>query len=399
MGSHKLTSWLQGSASVNLVLQCATKQHRVRLDPRRFWTSARCPVCKSAVDPTRVRRMAAWVVQRYLSSGQSPAIRLTVWLSWGYALAAILAWLVLWRLGDRWWPATVALFGPRWILLLPLAVLIPAAALYRRRLLGPLLVGFVIMLGPVMGFRIGWSSWIGKPDGPPDLRVMTFNVAGTAPSTLQMLIEWNPDIIAFQECGAQLAKAISRLQDWFHDSQHGLCLVSRFPIRRVDPMERQNLAYAGGSGLVVRYAIETPQRLVEFTNLHLETPRAGLAPLRQGQIERGLRNLQSKYIMRDIESRQARRWVNEAQGPVLVAGDFNMPVESVIYQRYWSDLGNAFSQAGVGFGATRLNGWIRVRIDHILMGKGWRATRAFVGPELESDHRPMIADLRWVGLH
>jgi vancomycin resistance protein VanJ len=42
---------------------------------------------------------------------------------------------------------------------------------------------------------------------------------------------------------------------------------------------------------------------------------------------------------------------------------------------------------------TRHNGWIRVRIDHVLASRGWHVRRAVVGPELGSDHRPLIVDL------
>ena len=69
-------------------------------------------------------------------------------------------------------------------------------------------------------------------------------------------------------------------------------------------------------------------------------------------------------------------------GPFLVVGDFNAPVESVIYRRYWGDLRNAFSYAGFGFGSTRLNGWIRVRIDHILASYDL-ATHHVMGPRTD----------------
>ena len=49
--------------------------------------------------------------------------------------------------------------------------------------------------------------------------------------------------------------------------------------------------------------------------------------------------------------------------------------------------------AGTGFGATRLNGWIRLRIDHVLYGTGLRAVRAVVGSDAGSDHLPLIVDL------
>lgn len=65
----------------------------------------------------------------------------------------------------------------------------------------------------------------------------------------------------------------------------------------------------------------------------------------------------------------------------------------MIFRTYWGDLVEAFDRAGVGFGFTRYNGWIRLRIDHILAGPGLRPVRAEVLPDYGSDHRPLMADV------
>jgi endonuclease/exonuclease/phosphatase (EEP) superfamily protein YafD len=81
----------------------------------------------------------------------------------------------------------------------------------------------------------------------------------------------------------------------------------------------------------------------------------------------------------------------------VIAGDFNMPTDSDIYQLYWSSYTNAFSAAGLGFGYTKFTRWHGIRIDHILAGPGWRCRRSWVGPDVGSDHRPVLAELTWVG--
>ena len=78
-------------------------------------------------------------------------------------------------------------------------------------------------------------------------------------------------------------------------------------------------------------------------------------------------------------------------------GDFNLPVESAIYRRSWGSFHNALSETGLGLVPTKHTRWHGVRIDHVLAGPGWQAIRAWVGPGLGGDHRPVIADLRWVG--
>ncbi len=58
---------------------------------------------------------------------------------------------------------------------------------------------------------------------------------------------------------------------------------------------------------------------------------------------------------------------------------------------------NAFSEADLGLGATKETSWHGIRIDHVLLGPGWACERAWVGPSIGGDHRPLIADVRWRG--
>jgi endonuclease/exonuclease/phosphatase family metal-dependent hydrolase len=157
---------------------------------------------------------------------------------------------------------------------------------------------------------------------------------------------------------------------------------------------RNGAAGIGGSGDVVRYLIATPSGDVQVTNLHLETPRKGFDGLAVLDVDR----LRENTLLRDIESDLARRWVDQGVAkrpvPVLVAGDFNTPVESRVFQAHWSEgLQDAFSQVGRGLGMTKYNGWIRARIDHVLTGPGWYVRRTEIGYDLGSDHRPLIVDL------
>ena len=61
--------------------------------------------------------------------------RLLTGLSVAYAVTALGLCLLLHLAGDRWWPATLLLYAPRWPWAVPLGALVPAAALARRRLL------------------------------------------------------------------------------------------------------------------------------------------------------------------------------------------------------------------------------------------------------------------------
>lgn len=332
------------------------------------------------------------------------AARIVRWLAWAYLAGVSVVALVMWGLGDVWWPATVLLFMGRWVFLLPLALLVPAALVARPASLGPLLLGTLVALGPVMGFRTGWRGWLGEPTGTP-VRVVTFNAEGgasVAPILPELLVGWEADVVAFQECSDPLihaARAAARAaRDWYEHDVNGLCLLSRFPIRDTVVMDRSMLqamrrdaGAVGGAGYVVRYTLQTPAGPIDVTNLHLETPRKGFEALMATD---NATRLQLNTRERDIESTLASRFVRTGRAPRLVLGDFNTPVESRIFRRHWGELTDAFSRVGTGFGMTKYNGWIRVRIDHVLYGDAWQAARAVVGPDLGSDHRPLIVDLR-----
>src|SRR5450759_3720161 len=63
------------------------------------------------------------------------------------------------------------------LLVLPLGLLVPAAALARRRwLAAPLGIALILFIGPILGFELPWATLVSG--GPPGLRVrvLTCNV-------------------------------------------------------------------------------------------------------------------------------------------------------------------------------------------------------------------------------
>ena len=381
-----------------IVVPCAGKGHRVRLARGiRFWRKARCPVCRSPVDPSRVRRILRWFTNLAQPASSSPIHR-GIWLGCIVYLALVfLSALVLWGLSDRWWPATVLLFGPRWVLSLPLLGLVPAAILWDRPFLPLLAVAGLVLAGPVMGFRSGWRSLLANDDPQRDIRVVSFNARGGETLFLNpgnLMADWEVDVAAIQECGRSLAEGLHQLPGWYVDSRIGLCLVSRFEIAEVVEMDRDAFEFAGGSGLVVTYSLDPSGSPFYVTNIHLETPRAGFELIRAGRMREGISKTREKSLLRDVELRRTRRWVDRFQGPHLVLGDFNTTPESRSYRASWRGWQNTFSKIGRGLGGTRLNGWIRARIDHVLADPSWTVVRAWLAEDVGSDHLPIMAKLR-----
>jgi hypothetical protein len=98
--------------------------------------------------------------------------------------------------------------------------------------------------------------------------------------------------------------------------------------------------------------------------------------------------------LRNDESDLAAGFAERSAGPTLVAGDFNLAGDSGIFERDWGDWDDAFATGGFGLGYTFISGPIGLRIDHLLADKRhWRTRSCHVGPDLNGEHRPLVADL------
>jgi endonuclease/exonuclease/phosphatase (EEP) superfamily protein YafD len=159
------------------------------------------------------------------------------------------------------------------------------------------------------------------------------------------------------------------------------------------------LPFIPGKLASIRYTIELPDGEVDLFNLHLLSPRSGLQAVldrKTGIDVANVPKLEAVLRLRADESRLVSDWIAQFPGPKIVVGDFNMPIESAIYRHCWSWLANAFSTAGFGFGFTKITeeqGWsYGARIDHVLYNPPWRCVRAWVGPDIGSDHLPLLVD-------
>lgn len=346
---------------------------------------------------------------------------------WAWCGVVVATWLLLITTSESFLPATLLAYGPRFVMLVPFALLVPLAAVFARQTLVPLTVALLIVLGPIMGGRLSHHT-LGRPlparaatDG--GVRVLTFNTQGTrfGAMRLQMFIDQtSPDLVALQECSEGLWNELQQFRGWQLTRHKSLCSMSRWPIVSSDTMPRQDFNRVsqfgfGGTGLVLRQTLQSPRGPFVFVNLHLETARkglqgllgkGGLIPDNLAQAEkmaspspRASRRIELNAMIRDRESERAAIWAirGDKRVPVLVAGDFNLPVESAIFRRHWGGYTDAFDATGTGFGWSKREGsLLRIRIDHVLGTASSPQPRgAWVGPDLGSDHLPVIADFDW----
>ncbi len=320
----------------------------------------------------------------------------------GLNLAAVLLlWVMLAAARPTWWPMTLVYYGPRWAWALPTLVLAPFALGLRGRprmvVFGLLLGSAAVAFGPVMGLCL-CSPFGGTADPAPfHLRILTGNLDGhhlNVAAFDALLDAAAPDVVAAQECAAPVRRAIRWPRGWHVLApEGGLCVASRFPLAEMQPLSHRDL---GAWGYAAHVTLRTPGGRVHFVNLHLPTPREGITGLlRHGPA--GTADLREATAAQAHASAVARRWADGFGDPCVLAGDFNLPADHPAFRRDWGSFADAFAAAGLGYGYTKFTRWHGARIDHVLTGPGWHCRSCRVGPDVGSDHRPLVADLDWVG--
>jgi len=355
----------------------------------------------------RERRRHAWAsepprgeadeLRRIRSSHASGVVRvvrrLVTWLAWSCAFGLLAVWLLLAFATDRWWAATLLSYAPRWVWAGPPLAVGLLVGVVRPRLLWLPLLCLLLVVGPIMGFRVPWRALLPGAAEGHSLRIISCN-CGTGKLDIAALSEFiresQADVVVLQECHSSLALALAP-PGWTVDNAWGLCVISRYPFWQVDVLRRK--PPDGWRDLCAHYRIQTPDGAVDLFNVHPRSARDAL----QTAITHSRKTpeyTEDNISRRRVESRIASQFTGGSTGSTIVAGDFNLSTNSAIFRRYWSDYQDAFTIAGWGYGNTWFSSWHGVRIDHVLAGSDWRVQESWVGPNVGSDHRPLFAELK-----
>jgi vancomycin resistance protein VanJ len=321
-------------------------------------------------------------------------LKLTMVVFTGLYVATVLFLISLFEFlrNDSWLP-TVLLYSPRWVWMLPGLLLLFPAFLKVRRLVLPLSISMLLVVWLVMGFCIPWRMLRVDAEETGRLRVLSCNCGGRAfevSRLLGLINDLQPDLVALQECSSREAEEIRAAGNWHFHREPDLVLFSRLPIERAQAYWSEFSTWHATRA--VTYQLNTGTGSVSVVNLHLDTPREGFEAL-LGRDRNAIATIRQNTIRRRNEANAVAALADESGRPCLLAGDFNMPVESSLYRDAFGGYCNAFSYAGRGFGHTKFTRWHGVRIDHILANDDWEIHRCWVGPDIGSDHRPVIADV------
>jgi len=341
---------------------------------------------------------------------RSPIVAATLrGLAIGYPVALLMFIVSLRLVGERWWGTTIALYLPRFPFALPLLPLIVAIVwIGPRRLLWTQWVAFALLLF-LTGFRVAWPT--APTPGALPLRIVSCNINGGAlglKRILKPLLARNPDIIVLQEVGADSYAGLRKLVPGYTVEELGqFWLASRFPVASVNGPRTEINGLP--SMPFVQYRIMTPAGPITLFNVHPISPRDGLQSVRgdgfRHQILRGdLFNTRAREVVAQNTSfrlAQLRAYAESAHqvtGPVIIAGDTNLPELSWAFAQWLGDFSDGFAKAGSGFGysyPSPRNPWMR--IDRVMADERHVRFRSFeVINQYISDHDAVTSDLELV---
>jgi endonuclease/exonuclease/phosphatase family metal-dependent hydrolase len=308
---------------------------------------------------------------------------------------------VVYGLGaERYWWCLPLLYLPQWPWAVPGATLLVACLRLMPRTAWMPALAVIWVLGPQMGFRWNTSGSNSPSREGMSLRVMTYNVDGQpeASTVRHEISAASPDVLFLQEAPTPEQGRLDPMPGYSTAGPFSGCFVaSREPITKVETLQ---LDGAPRWRQFLRCETTLRGKPVVLYCIHLDTPRGGFGVLLHGHLRSGAMTVMEDSSLRLKEAGGIARRIRLEKAPVIAAGDFNAPENSLVC-RTMTDAGlrDAFSEAGRGYGYSyghRLKaglGYSYTRIDHIMVSKGWYARSCWAGGEDGSDHRPVIADV------
>lgn len=263
-----------------------------------------------------------------------------------------------------------------------LAALLLALGSQRAALLAVLLAAFNAL--PVM--QRAQAGNAGPMCAGPAFTVVTANVWYRNDNRGRFL-RWlasNPsDLVVVQELTPAWARELEQLRTYPYramlprEDAYGIGVLSRWPLGPVEPRD-----FAGDGLPSLAGSVQVRGRPLRFLALHTRWPvTPGFAR------------------DRDAALAAAARSIAAGAGPAVVLGDLNATPWSPAHAEFLRTSGMRDAANGSSWQPTWLPGFwpLALRIDHVFVSSGLCAVESVVGPDVGSDHRPLLASLRFAG--
>ncbi len=286
--------------------------------------------------------------------------------------------------GSIWWLDVIANFRAQFVIVLALLGLLVAVTKWKRW-------SYPIFAAAVVNGLVVLPLFVGAPPDPvaglPDLRVLSFNLLSTNESYSEVgeyIASVDPDVVLLHEASRPWEVAMSTGPSDYE-----------VVVARSDDLIFGTLVMVKGEDVEVvshGFSTSSPRAVsVSFVPEGWPTPVTvlGSHPLAPTNEERAdLRDAQIGFIS---------EWVNDQNGPHVVAGDLNATPWSWPYRLLLAETELESSQRGFGLQPTfpaDSNLFLRVPIDHVLVSSDLSVVERSLGPDLGSDHFPLLVDLQ-----
>ncbi|MGH8195796.1 MAG: endonuclease/exonuclease/phosphatase family protein [Woeseiaceae bacterium] len=195
-----------------------------------------------------------------------------------------------------------------------------------------------------------------------------------------LIADLRPDIVGLSEVDREWAEALRELDYPYRilhteDGAYGLALFSRLPLRELEHSPyRQD-----GFQTAILAEVEIGGRGATFVLAHVRAPTS---PAKTRLRNRQLEKLATLF--------RADRNHDE-----ILLGDLNVTPWSPYYDVLESGTGIVNAARGIGYRPTwpTRPAFLRIPIDHCLLSEGLNVASIRTGPDIGSDHLPLIVDI------
>lgn len=263
----------------------------------------------------------------------------------------------------------------------------------------------------------GTTELADDADTTATLRIMTFNSHGFlgvndslnadsgATAFLQIVKEETPDVMCLQEFlnapHVKVSDSLASLGYGYnycvHSSLRSVVLFSKYPIIDTHNYGEIKKFYAD----IEKDSLRLRLFCVHLTSYQMIGSDAEtIEKLTHGDVDSSTRITVKKLVntarMHETEwNTELKPLVEDSPYPVVVAGDFNDPPASYIYQQARNILNDAYTEKGCGFCTTYHGPFPAFRIDYVLHSESLKTLSYKRIKSNISDHFPIVVDLQF----
>jgi endonuclease/exonuclease/phosphatase (EEP) superfamily protein YafD len=211
-----------------------------------------------------------------------------------------------------------------------------------------------------------------------DLTIANANVEftnGDAVPLLQWVAKVEPDILVTPEVTPEYATQVEKRNVFpfrlirFHENAFGIAIWSKYPIKSYTIHKSETNVER------IDAVIEISGRPVDIVAFH---PRPPFNPF--------------FHKVRNSDLTDVTFQLSDSGRPGIIVGDFNASPWSSAFTGL-SDLGFKRTTTLWPTWQSRWKGWFGIPIDHIVVSRHWHSVASDVGPDIGSDHFPVVATL------